>query len=233
MRKQPNDEDKIVWVDIIKDAAGIDALTEIFEVGSDTFFKEGVAKELPILGSALSIVRAISATRNQLFLNKIMRFMSHYDSIDQSSKDNLIERIKKDSEYKKSIGETVFAALERFDKVNKADAYGLLFVAYIKKECNHREFVHYTDVIQNINWDNIDLLKQFYTQPIIGGEKFFGQGFVDEKNKIFLQSFVNSGLVMLTSNARKTSGQVDTAYPGTVHIKTSPGEEFLKLLKLM
>lgn len=231
MTEQHNNEDKVVWIDIIRDAQGIDALTEIFEVGGDTFFKEGVAKEIPILGSMLSIIRAISATRNELFLKKIMRFMSQYDSVDQTSKNLLIDRFKDDSNYRKNIGETVFTALERFDQISKADAYGLLFVAYIKQKCTHREFLHYTTVIQAINWDNIDLLEKFYTQPIAGGEQYFYQGFVDEENKMFLQSFVTGGLVMLTSNARKTSGQVDKPYPGNVYIKTSSGEKFLKLIE--
>lgn len=62
-------------VNAIKTDDGVGLLKDYAELGIDSFLESGGLKDIPIVSTLFAIVRAGSSIHNQIFANKIIRFI--------------------------------------------------------------------------------------------------------------------------------------------------------------
>jgi hypothetical protein len=201
----------------IRDSA-IDGL----EVGIDQLFsangiQDELLKEIPVLKTFYAIAKSGIMIRDHLFLRKLHLFLLDFKDIDDKTK-NKLEQAKSDKKYQQEVGEHLVNSLERFDQLVKASSLFKIFIARIREEINHQEFLRYLYVLDKIDIHNINLLQEFYS---IGRERFYSLNPIRIINPE-LNNFAFVGLLTLVTGAGLTTFDTNNF-----------GEQFLQVLDLL
>ncbi len=77
------------------------------EIGIDAIMSEGFLKDIPIVGSIISIGKLGVNISNVIFVKKLIRFLVSLDSIDENERSTLIDKLNNEDEFKKKVGERV------------------------------------------------------------------------------------------------------------------------------
>jgi hypothetical protein len=104
---------------------GIDTLVGVSEVALDSILKDGVLKDIPLLGSAVGLARTFSSVRDLLFLRRIVAFI---EGCKAGEEENLDIDLAQEKELKRA-GETLLLVLESASSAFKAELFGRLFAA--------------------------------------------------------------------------------------------------------
>ncbi len=147
--------------------------------------------------------------REQFFIEKTLLFLKGFEEIDEKFRSKLDKAIA-NQDYKEDLEARLIIALDRFDEVAKADALFKFFVARINNEINHQEFLHYLYVLDKIQFNHIEKLRNFYIS-------------IEEvSSDSSLNSFAFVGLLQLVA-------RLDLMVFG----KNEVGNKFLKILGLL
>lgn len=139
-------------------------------------------------------------------MEKTMLFLKCFESINEDFRSKLDKTIS-DQRYKDEIEERLIIALDRFDEPAKAEALFKFFVARINNEIDQEAFMHYLYVLDKIDFNNLEIFKNFYASE------------QEVTNNSNLNSFAFVGLLQLVS-------RLDIMVFG----KNDFGSKFLKIL---
>lgn len=139
-------------------------------------------------------------------MEKTMLFLKCFESINEDFRSKLDKTIS-DQRYKDEIEERLIIALDRFDEPAKAEALFKFFVARINNEIDQEAFMHYLYVLDKIDFNNLEIFKDFYASE------------QEVTNNSNLNSFAFVGLLQLVS-------RLDIMVFG----KNDFGSKFLKIL---
>ncbi len=147
--------------------------------------------------------------RERFFLEKTGLFLKGFEEVDEQFRNKLYKAIS-DLKYKDDLEKSLIIALDRFDDLAKADALFKFFVAHIKGEINHQEFLRYLYVLDKIDFYNLKSFADFYASK---------DEVTSDSN---LNSFAFVGLLKLINKLEMT-----------VFGKNEFGSKFLQLLGLL
>lgn len=113
-------------------SSGIDGITtEYLESGLDSLLDTGVLKDIPIVGTIISIYKTGYAVKDWSFIRKITRFLFELKKIPQQEREEFLSDLNKDSKLSNRVGEKLILIIEKLDDIEKADMLGKLFSALI------------------------------------------------------------------------------------------------------
>ncbi|HYX37123.1 MAG TPA: hypothetical protein VE954_28815 [Oligoflexus sp.] len=151
---------------------------------------EGVAKELPVLGLAVSIYRAGKAFSGQRFQKKLRTFIQEVESKDiaEYEKEKFLKRFKNSQEQEEIISE-VIETIDRLRDAGKTKVYANLFLSFVYGNITWERLVLLAECLENLNSVCIkNLIKFSYTGTYIRG---------DGEPEIYDDFYVSSGLARL------------------------------------
>ncbi|MBD2628022.1 hypothetical protein [Trichormus variabilis] len=248
-QNKKNEEDLSLGTSLIKtisEAGMKDTALNLAEVLNDKLL-ENIQNEtfskIPIIKSFYSLVKTGLAVRDYLFMKKLLLFISGCKNVDDTFKKN-IEDKSTNLEFQQKLGEELINALSMFDQISKAEALSKIFIAYIKDEINYQQFSQYSYILQNIDLNNLIILREFYYS-----EKYHPQpGFylssdpdmLDSKHQVkqnwhLLQGFITVGLISLelgSTTKVSSSFPVPISFPGKLKCNNFGGK-FLQILDLL
>jgi hypothetical protein len=220
-------------INTLKQSGLIERGIDFLEVGWDTFTDQSeIVKEVPILGTLVSVGKAGFAIRDLILIKKISTFLNQYNSIDEKFRSDFIKKAEADSEYRKAMGEHIINTLDHFDQIQKADAFAKFFAAYLGNKITYSEFMGYSYALDKIDFNNINLLVDFYKdleQPSLASlEKTRKRELNLEEyyKKYYLNSFAFSGLVAIGGQGMAFGGFIGFS-------KNEFGNKFLEILNLL
>jgi len=200
------------------------------EIAIDAMLNEGVLKEIPILSTILKIGKTFTTVKDQLFLKKIIAFLSQIKDVPQGKRKQMIDTINNSKEQRIKVGEKLIYILDKCDDFIDTQYVAQLFCAFLKEEISYQDFLKGSRIIQNIFVDDLEYFLDneplFFTNPITGG--------IPREEDYPL---INAGvLIHIVEPAHETSDDNgnarDELSPGesSVYI-TSIGEQLKKILK--
>lgn len=120
---------------------------DLLELGIDQFFKEGILKEIPILGTMIKVVKFTQDIIDLANQKKILKFLLELKEIPQKKKEAFLEKLENNDSYK-GIGETITLVLCRLDESNKAQIIGKLYKATIAEEIELNDFLRLVFIVE-------------------------------------------------------------------------------------
>lgn len=209
----------------VAESGMLDLAVDISEIGLDKLFENTqneIIGQIPVLQTIQAIVKAGYVVNDFFFKRKLMKFIAGFKEADADLKEK-IEAALPNQHDKNEMGEHLIIALQRFEQITKADALCKLFLARINAIISQREFKQLTFALDKLDFNDIDIFKQFYNGSILG----------KEQNDV-LRTFVFVKLVSVDYSGRPESGQI---YPRSgggdeKFLKNSLGEKFVTALGL-
>lgn len=111
----------------------LEATLEGAEVIADVLMKGEVIAEIPIIGTAFKLCKAVDSVRDRAFIAKLDAFISGLGAMPNTAKEQMRNRVNSSPEEAKRIGETLFLILERVIDLDKPTLLSSVFLAYLKE----------------------------------------------------------------------------------------------------
>jgi hypothetical protein len=100
-----------------------------------------VVKELPLVRTAVAIIRAKNLLSEKIAYKKLERFFLKYDEVAKDEKSDLLNKLHNDTEAKKEIGEKLVVLIDSYNDFEKPEILAVVFVAYLNDKITLDEFM--------------------------------------------------------------------------------------------
>lgn len=155
MDKLTNDFEKSLFND------SIDIIGDYMEIGIDSFIEEGILSEVPIIKSIVSVLKMGKNVHDRNLLKQTLTFIKEFNSRN-ISKDKLVA-YKSAIENNPKKGEEelgrVLILLNNYIDTEKSIMLARLYRAYINKIINWNEFCEFSEIINRLFIQDIQILK--------------------------------------------------------------------------
>ena len=134
--------------------------SDMIEIGIDNILDEGILKDIPIVNSLRSIVKAGFSISERLFLKKLSKFMVSSKTDRNSEKfKNFIKKIESKNE-KDELSLYLLELLDKTTEQIKIPLYSKLFDYIINNELDWNDFFHLSICLNNLHPLGIDFIKE-------------------------------------------------------------------------
>ncbi|MCR9207610.1 MAG: hypothetical protein NXI28_05230 [bacterium] len=124
------------------------------ELFADQYLAEGLAKDIPLVGTAIKICLAIDDVRNRIFLAKVVSFTRTIDGAGPSIRKNWQSKCA-DPTQAARIGESLLLVIDRANDLRKPQLIATIFAAFTADEIDHSELVRLTQAIDSANIEDL------------------------------------------------------------------------------
>jgi hypothetical protein len=130
---------------ITKDLAPV--AQELGEIAIDSVIKEGALRDIPIIGSLVSLWKAQASVKEHLYLKKLLAFLSQLSKASLEERSAFVEKALKTGKSKEQFGEAIPHLIEHANSTEKTDLYGRFFLAHIRGEYEYEEVMKICSLI--------------------------------------------------------------------------------------
>ena len=141
-----------------------DVISNYLEIGIDSFMNEGILKEIPIVNTIVGVLKIGKNVHDRNLLKQTLTFINEFNN-NKISRDKLEQyKITIESNPKRSEEELgrVLLLLNNFIDKEKSIMLAKIFKAYIEKIINWNEFCEYSEIINRLFIQDINLLNMIY-----------------------------------------------------------------------
>jgi len=168
------------------------------EVFADSLMEDGIARDIPIIGTVIGLGKTSIGIKEILFLKKIIYFISEIKNISTAKRHRMIDRIDKSGKFRTKVGEKLLYIIDKCEDHEKSQIVAYLFSAFLSEKITYNEFLRASHIIDQVI---IEDLKWFVT---CGWEKDDGWKYREEDRDDHLtldeaRNISTSGLVELVS----------------------------------
>lgn len=117
------------------------------EVALDSILKDGVLKDLPIIGTVLGLYRMGYSLKERHTIKKILAFLNCMNDISGDEKEKFVDRLN-DEDKNGELFEKLLITLDRLDDTIKAEMIGNLFRMYIMDVIDRQMFLRCSNIIE-------------------------------------------------------------------------------------
>lgn len=187
---------------------------DVAEVAFDALLDDGILKDLPIIGSIITLFKGAMDIRDRIFVAKIARFLFNLTSTPFEQRESFKREIHKNSKIKRKVGASLMLILDRLDDIEKTDFLAKCFRAYL---CNNISFDQFRRLSAAIDIAFIADLKTICSE----------RSNVEEEEHICLSDLARTGLVEFRASG--IQGPWDEM--GTIRYSLSPlGKQFVGII---
>lgn len=174
----------------MKSSGLADLTEELAEIPIDLFLKNEIIKEIPIIKDIHAIIKTGIGIRDYLFLKKLLKFLSSFNSLSEEERHKLVEKLERDESYGRKVGEHLIEVLDRIEGDRKPEILGKIFLAYAKELIDVMMLKRLVLAIERLPIHEIESVRKYFA---LSPEERL------EFDKISLQIFSNAGLVNVIS----------------------------------
>ncbi len=209
--------------------------TDISEIALDNFIDHEWFKEVPIIKSLISLKKGFSQIKDQLFLKKIIAFLSQSKKIKAKERRAMIIKINDSKKYRIKIGEKLLYLIDKSDDWEKTELLSVSFNAFIENKITYEDFMKIAKIFEKLT---IYDLQAFQKIVIQNEKKYFKiNNFGEDENG--MSDLMNSGLFVYYTDAVTVDDEDDwemgrkyRAEGGELIIEISPlGQKINEILK--
>ena len=128
------------------------------EIIIDSFLKDGLAKDIPIVGTLISIGKLGKGVNEAIFIKKLINFLVNIKDIPASDRRKMIEQLENSETESRSVGETLLLIIHRMDNFEKPKVIGKIFGAFLKGHIRYDEFLRMSAAVDKIFLPDLKLL---------------------------------------------------------------------------
>ncbi|MRS05300.1 hypothetical protein EG832_19105 [bacterium] len=149
----------------MKEAPLIEAALENVEALVDAFTDNEILKSIPVVGTALKIIKGAGDIRDRLFAAKLMTFLRALEKVAPEIKEKIRQRVAESPNEAKRVGETVLLLLDRLADLDKADIIAKVFIAYTYGHLKSDEFQRVAQAVDQAFVSDLSVFLQTHNFP--------------------------------------------------------------------
>lgn len=139
----------------LKDSDLQNATIGLAEVFTDSLIEDGIAKNIPIIGTVIGLGKASMGIKEILFLKKIIYFISELKNISASKRYEMIDKIDKSGKFRTKVGEKLLYIIDKCKDYEKSQIIALLFSAFLSEKISYDEFLRASHIVDQVILDDL------------------------------------------------------------------------------
>ena len=143
----------------------VEAVFENSEVAIDQLVDSEVLKEIPVVGTAVKVCKALDTIRDRAFAAKMQRFLFGVGTNDPRVRDKWRKKVHQSSDDAKRIGETLFFILERLTDLKKCEIVAFLFTAFVDDVIDTATLCRLVQAVDMAYLDDLEDLIEVHRPP--------------------------------------------------------------------
>ena len=124
--------------------------TDIAEIAIDSVLKDGALKDLPIVGTLVSLSKVGANVHDRLFLKKIVCFLNPLRDVSAENRRLMIKNIDESKKYRIKVGEKLLYIIDKSDDYEKSELIGIVFKYFIEGNIEYDEFLEVASALNNL-----------------------------------------------------------------------------------
>lgn len=168
----------------------VDLGRDFTEVAIDSFLKEGILKEMPIIKTVFALYKTGKSIKEQFTLRKILSFLNGCSNLSQEEAEEFIRSFE-NKEKANEFGMQLLLFIDNSDSLEKANLIGKLYTLLLKKNFGLKFYLRLCYMINKSFYDDIKYLQYFENResiltsdnekvPAVILENLFSYGFISE-----------------------------------------------------
>ncbi|WP_205504573.1 hypothetical protein [Rufibacter psychrotolerans] len=130
------------------------------ELGLDTLLEDGLFKDIPFIGTGISVVKLINSFSDRILLTKILHFINELGLKNQKEVSDFKDKYLKDKDYSK-IGSKILLVLERADSLTKIQWLAKSLRLFVDQEISKNEFLRICSIINSAYVEDVHQITVF------------------------------------------------------------------------
>lgn len=144
-----------------------------FEAAIDTEMADGILKEIPILGSLVSLGKAGISIRDRIFARKVEEFINTVSQLSWSERSRIFDELGSTPELQERAALAILDLLEKSDPIDKPRLIGNLFVAMRRGHIAGKDLLRLCTMITGVFPDDLQALaKRHSPDDLEDGRRF-------------------------------------------------------------
>ena len=134
----------------IKDSNLAEINADLYEVLIDSFFKDGIVKDIPIIGTILKLSKFSMSLKEHLFLKKIIYFISELKDISPKDRNKMISELDESKVHRIKVGEKLIYIIDKCEDHVSTEYVAKFFKSFLLNKISYSDFFFFFSIIQNI-----------------------------------------------------------------------------------
>lgn len=120
------------------------------ETLTDSILRDGLLKDIPIIGTIVGLGKTSIKITDLLFLKKVISFLTELQTISIEDRKEMIDKIDLSKKFRVKVGERLLYIIDKCDDHENAQYISRLFAGYINREIDYPDFLKASKVIERI-----------------------------------------------------------------------------------
>lgn len=140
--------------------------TAFGEIAFDSLMKDGLFKDIPFIGTGISVGRLMNSASDRILLIIIIHFINDLGLKNQTEINEFKEKYFKDKDYKR-IGSRILLIIERADDATKLKWLAKSLRLFIDQELSQQQFHRFASIINSAFPEDVQQITVFDSRPVI------------------------------------------------------------------
>lgn len=145
----------------LKSDSLVDLTKEYAEVGIDSLIESKALESIPFVNTAVGLYKAASSVKDQLFTDKIVRFLTQFADLSDAERINMTERLNEDDKYAGKAGARLIEIIDRMESEEKPEMAAEFLKAFSRKEIDFNILRHLLVALERVPAFDIKELAYF------------------------------------------------------------------------
>lgn len=146
--------------------AALDSMSDIAEIGLDSFLEDGLIKDIPVVGFLFRMGKGISSVKDAITAKRILVFVQRVreNSVDDNALQKHLEELGDDSKKLNQELETILDYIDKQTGYIKAKILGNFYHSFLNREIAWDDFVLLADIVDSISITDMSTLLDLHSK---------------------------------------------------------------------
>lgn len=168
----------------IKDSNLQDVTADLAETFTDALLKEGLLKDIPVIGTIIGLTRVTISLNDRLLIKKLIYFISELKTINQEKRKRLIEEIESSEKQRIKVGEKLLYIIDKCDDHTAAKYIAILFSAFLDEDMTYEEFLRGSTIVQRLIVQDLEQFIETKVEELETKITKYDKGITDFQNSL-------------------------------------------------
>lgn len=161
------------FVATLKDANLQNLAIDIGELSLDSLMKDGILRDIPIVGTVISLTRLGANIQDKLFLKKILSFLKALKDVPIEDRSKMICSLDDSKKYRVKVGEKLLYIIDNCSDFENSEKVACVFKYLLDGKITYDEFLKTAKCLENLsmsdfNWFIKERKSRYYDLGVIG-----------------------------------------------------------------
>ena len=118
----------------------VDLAADLSEPALDLIIRNGLLREIPLIGVAVKLADASRSVSDRILLAKLIRFVRGLGDVSDAERTQFSYELKRDPEHRERVGQVILLAVDHCDDIEKAEVLARILRALVRKRIDVANF---------------------------------------------------------------------------------------------